>query len=164
MTNFTEDSDIHRGQSSSPELPRNIKLEDVTTGTSGGVRVFSFWGEANTIGKARSIIPQIKNAAVTDQIEKLLLTIRNFVRILQDATGSVINIPPLRAYVAEDDAAVFEWIFPDFRVGFNIEPNPEESGWHIVSNEKLDKITASGPLGNMDATIQTLFAFILRNI
>jgi len=42
------------------------------------------------------------------------------------------------AYCDDDGAALIEWIFPDARLGFSIEPEPEEgeSGWYIVAKAK----------------------------
>jgi len=164
MTNFSQNNSPQINHTSSYKIHKHIEMGEVTTGSSEGVIVFSLWGKDNPVKEAKSIIPKIKNAAVVEQIEKLLLIIQNFVRILQDTRGSVISIPPLHAYIAEKDSVVLEWIFPNFRVGFNIEPNQEESGWHLISNKKLDDATESGPLEKMEEKIQTLFEFILKNI
>ena len=51
-------------------------------------------------------------------------------------------LPQIYAHKEEDDSIVVEWIFPDFRIGLNIEKDKKESGWHVVSKQ----ITASGPL------------------
>jgi len=51
-------------------------------------------------------------------------------------------VGPIHAYEEEDGSIVVEWIFPDMRIGLNIEKDKNESGWHVVSKQ----ITASGPL------------------
>jgi hypothetical protein len=73
-------------------------------------------------------------------------------------------LPPLRACVDIDGSVLLEWIFPDFRVGFNIEPDPQDSGWHLVSNKKVGEITASGQLTNTSEIVAALLDFILPNI
>jgi len=164
MTNFGQDTDSHPGQDSSSDIPVRIELRDVTTGTSEGARSLSFLGESNPVRKARTVIPQIENTAVAEQLDKLLLMIRKMIEIAQRERPDLRDIPPLLAHIDEDGAVLVEWIFPDFRVGFNIEPNPNESGWYLVSNKKLNNFTVSGQLGNMDAIIRTLLRFILPNI
>lgn len=137
---------------------------DVTTGSSGEIRVFPIRGESDPVKKARDVIPQIKNKTIAKQLDNILLTIHMMVQIAQQERPDIINIPPLLAHIGEDGAVTVEWIFPDFRVGFNIEPNPDDSGWHLVSNKKLNELNASGQLKDIDALIYRLLKFILGNI
>jgi hypothetical protein len=164
MTNFTQDNNTHKGQSSSSDLPRNIKSEDITTGTSGEARVFSFCGESNPVREAKAIIPQIQNKIVAEQLDKLLLTISKMIEFAQRKRPELGNIPALIAHIDEDGAVTVEWVFPDFRVGFNLEVNPADSGWYLVSNKKLNESTMSGQMKNMDTIIPTLLNFIVGNI
>jgi len=71
-------------------------------------------------------------------------------------------IPQLRHSIAADGSVLFEWIFSDYRIGFNIEPNPQESSWYLVTNRKLGEISASGFIShiNLRVLIQFLFSFI----
>ena len=103
--------------------------------------------ESNQVKQARSIIPQIKNEEVAKQV-KYLLSIINGIIISREREKDLSVLPPLRAHVEEDGSALIEWIFPDFRIGFNIEPSPEDSGWHLVSNKKLGDAIASGLLSD----------------
>jgi len=164
MIHLVKHDNNDKGQNSYSDQSKNIELDSVTTGTSGEVRVFSFWDESNPVREAKMVIPQITNRTVADQVKRLLFTIHLMIEIAKSKRPNLGNIPPLIAHTSEGDAVLIEWIFPDFRVGFNIELNPNESGWHLVSNKKLDEVTASGQLGDMDTIIHTLLGFILSNI
>ena len=120
--------------------------------------------ELNIVKRARSVIPQIENEEVAKQVRKLLLIINVVVNIVEQEVGlDLNNISPLRAHVEEDGSVLIEWIFPDFRIGFNIEPNPDDSGWHLVSSKKLGDAIASGLLTDMVGVVIQLIEYILPN-
>jgi hypothetical protein len=75
------------------------------------------------------------------------------------------HLPPLQAFNLEDRSILIEWAFPNFRIGFTIETNHEESGWYLVSNRNLGEISASGYTLGMDikALVLWLLNFILSN-
>jgi hypothetical protein len=43
----------------------------------------------------------------------------------------------------DDDCMVIEWIFKDFRYGFVMDKNPDESSFYFVSNQKYGELSAS---------------------
>jgi len=164
MSDFPHEKHSGRRQSSSSKRYWSFELEDVTTGSSEQSRAFSMRGEPDPVSNARKIIEEIENSAVAQQLEGLLLTIRGMIEIAKRERPDVAEIPPLHSYIDEDGSALVEWIFPDFRIGFNIESNPDNSGWHLVSNKKLGDITASGQLANMEEITILLLDFILSNV
>jgi hypothetical protein len=88
-------------------------------------------------------------------------------RVRQERSD-LTDIPPICAHLSEDGSVLLEWIFSDFRIGFNIEPNPDESGWHLISNKRLGEIAVSKPLprnlARMSETIAMLIDFIVASI
>lgn len=72
------------------------------------------------------------------------------------------KLPPVRAFEVEDDSLLIEWIFPHHRVGFNIEPDKQESGWFLVSDKSAQSINAWGYLP--DENIEWLMAWLLEPI
>ena len=114
--------------------------------------------------RARNILPQIKNPCVAEQFDGLISIINKIVNTAERMGEKLSLIPPLHAYIEEDGAVSVEWIFPDFRIGFNIEPNPDDSGWHLVAGKNLENITKSGQLKNREDITILLLDFILSNI
>lgn len=92
--------------------------------------------------------------AQATQLDILLCRINNVI-------ASLGQLP--RPHISDDadGSKMVEWIFPKFRVGFNLEPDPEDSGYHLVSDNR----TESGPLRlvDMDNVIVRIFAFIVEN-
>jgi hypothetical protein len=76
-------------------------------------------------------------------------------------------LPPVRAFNVDDGSVLIEWIFADFRIGFNIEPNPQDSNWYLVSNKKFGEIGASGFMSGAEIetkkSVVWLLSFILSN-
>jgi len=158
MTNFLQETDSQ----SWPE--DELSFSYVTSDIEGHTDNFRLRGESNPVKRARDIIPQIENAEVAKQVERLLSFIDNIVNIAEQEKVDLSHIPSLHAYVEDDGSVLLEWVFPNFRIGFNIESNPDNSGWHLASNKKLGDMTASGQLANMGEITILLLDFILSNI
>jgi len=164
MTNFLQETDSQ----SWAERALSSSLSDVTSEKEGQPDAFRLCREYNLVKQARDIIPQIENTSVAEQLDRLL-TIINIVIVgmAKQEEVDLSYIPPLHAHIDEDGSVLLEWAFPDFRIGFNIEQNPENSGWHLVTNKKLGDKTESGQLVDLVKIIRTvtsLSVFILSNI
>ena len=159
MTNFLQDTDSQ----SRPEEGFSFN-NYVTSDIEGEADTFRLRGESNPVKQARKIIPQIENPCVAKQLDSLLSFVNKIVSTLIQLEEDLNLIPPLHPHVEEDGSVLLQWVFPDFRIGFNIEPNPNDSGWHLVANKKLGDITASGQLTNIGEITIILLDFIRSNI
>jgi len=54
------------------------------------------------------------------------------------------NDKPLCINISENDNLWIEWIFPDYRFGFSLESNLDESNYYFVSNKKYGEFMVSG--------------------
>ena len=72
------------------------------------------------------------------------------------------SLSPISAVFAEDGSVLFEWISDDFRIGFLIETDPDESHWYLVSNSKFNGLSAAGNLSDIDLKplLKWLFYFV----
>lgn len=139
-------------------------FSQVTTGDESADSPF-FKGELDPISQAREVIKKIDSPSVIHQSERLLSTIQKMVRLIKESRPEAKEIPPLHAeFDVENESLLISWIFRDFRVGFNIELDEGESGWHLVANRNMGDIAASGQLLDMDNTVAILLNFILSNI
>jgi hypothetical protein len=169
MTDFFQETDPRTTPDSSADYPFPSGPSDVTSDINGRPESLSFAGEADPLRQAREIIPQVANRSVAEQLERLLSIIGQMIELAKQERkrrelGDIPPLPPLHACVDKDGAVLIEWIFPDFRVGFNMEPCREDSGWHLVSNKKVGEITASGQLTSMGEIVAALLDFIVPNI
>ncbi|MDR1487904.1 MAG: hypothetical protein LBT62_07960 [Deltaproteobacteria bacterium] len=105
--------------------------------------------------------------AVLEQVKQVL---RNIYLGLQAAD----KLRPIRTRLSrlclvrlEDEAALLEWNFQDFRVGFSLEPDKTQSCYYIVSQDKSvgSFFTYSQRLGadNMAGPVETLVKYVLAN-
>jgi hypothetical protein len=74
------------------------------------------------------------------------------------------GLPQLEASALHDGSILFEWVLTDCRLGFNIEPNPDESSWCLVTPRARGAVNASGLLSgtDLDLLLRWLLLFVAR--
>jgi len=70
--------------------------------------------------------------------------------ILNDKISGFDNLdfPPLSVSLPESEELLVEWNFEHFKIGLSFETNSEESGWYIVNDGTVNKMTAWGYLNS----------------
>jgi len=164
MTNSSQETDPRQALCDSTGYSLPAAMSDVTTGVGGQTASFPLYGESDPVSEARSIVSKIEDPCVAKQVERLLFVIHKLIEAVRQVRADLRDIPPLHAYQSEDSSVLVEWVFPDFRIGFNIESNQEDSGWHLVSNKRLGEVTASGQLTSDREIMVLLTKFVLPNI
>jgi len=163
MKNFSQGTDSNKTPDSLDDHPLEPSGSDVTHGADDSIPAFLFLSESNPTKEAWGILSKISNQSISDQTKSLLKAIDGIIGITKETTGGYGRIPPLHAYLDEDGSVLIEWIIGDFRIGFNIEPNIEDSGWHMVSNKEMGENTFSGQLLDKNQIIR-LIDTIIKNI
>lgn len=152
-------------------LPRGLRYSfmvqppDETIGGALHIDYLPLRIESEPLGPAWGLVYQINNKAIAQEAQKLLSAIQETMSTIQKFRFDFGYIPPLRGSIAEDGAVLFEWIFRDYRIGFSIEPNAQESGWFLIANRNLGEISASGFISgvNLNVLIPWLIDFILSH-
>lgn len=116
-------------------------------------------GEASVM-PARRALREAANSDVANRAGRILDLMATIIGHLQLVRSDVRRFPPVRAFNLDDSSTLIEWIFPDFRVGFSIDSNAEDSSWYIVSNENLGYIMQSGYIS--DSTIGMLVFGLMK--
>lgn len=97
------------------------------------------------LAQVEEVIRHLDNAAMRSQASRVVEFFR------RTAAGyNLQGTPPLRATLADDASLLIEWTFEDRRLGFNIEPNQDDSGWYFVSSKNAGGRCASGNLSVLD--------------
>ena len=104
---------------------------------------------------------EITNPQVKNDTEKLRASLRYKLSILLDRF-QLNNIPSINAIIIKDGSVLVEWIFPEFRIVFNIEEKEEESSWNFVGEHKLSHINIFGLLNdsNREDVFNDIFSFV----
>lgn len=97
-----------------------------------------------------SSLNDIGNEQVCSDIRDIIKTILNIALSLQNEKLIEIIFQKMHLFSVEDGSALLEWIFEDYRIGFGIEPDREESSWYLVTKENLGNINAYGSLSGID--------------
>ena len=141
-----------------------LKAMDVTSGIILGTFSASI-GLDNLDRQPWNYIHQIRDKRLVAGVNTLLIAIRRTAMSFPPSVFESRDLPPLHAFSLDDGSTLIEWIFTDFRIGFNVEPNPEESSWYLASNRNLGELNASGYISNphFNRLLLWLFNFALLN-
>lgn len=148
-----------------PSFPIPTEPIIETTGGSLNRYFLPLPEESSLVKTAWAITRQSENQTLGLEARKLLSVIDEMIGSFQQFGFDLGYLPSLQAFNVEDGSILTEWIFRDFRIGFNIEPNPDDSGWYLVSNKNLGEISASGYISGVDIKniLLWLLNFILSN-
>lgn len=130
---------------------------DVTSG--GGDTLPGRALSARFTKDARALLPSIPDKRVADAAKDLLIVIEEIAYSMAAGGIDMDALPSVQASESQDGSLSLEWATPDFRLGFNIEPNPEDSGWYLATSRQLGMAT-HGFLSSM--TKQSLATIILE--
>lgn len=153
------------GQYAIVDYPRLVYAEiaEPEDETTGGRFPKSFLPppeQSSLVRAAWSVVDQTESPEVARETRRLLSIVGELVSSLAKLGFDMGNLTPLRAWSVEDGSILVEWIFTDFRIGFSIEPDPDDSSWYLVSNQSLGDIGASGYLTNKN--VDTLVLWLLN--
>jgi hypothetical protein len=146
------------GSSCSDRLAQS-RTSDPTTGTEGEVDLY-LRGTSDSSRLLMELNAQVADPRISMQLMELAWVIDAISRSLPADARSVVDRYAHLAGTIENGSVLLEWVFPDFRIGFNIEPTSEESGWYMVSNKRLHEQTKSGRIGSMREIFGTLMGII----
>ena len=130
------------------EIPASNIMIDTTSDETAGGNIPSCYipipEVSNLVVKAWHKTSQIKDKKIAIEVKKLLGFIHSVIEDFKLLNYELGDLKPLHLFLVEDGSILVEWIFDDFRIGFNFEQNLEESSWYLVTNENLFGINASG--------------------
>jgi hypothetical protein len=159
MTDFFQETDTRMIYSQST-FPFPIAVAHETIG-SRVANSFPLQTQQSSVTKsALNTIRGAHDQAVAAEARKLLSAIAEMVESFRLLGFDLSSLPPLHAFILDDGSISIEWIQANFRIGFNIEVDQAESGWYLLSNDKLGQITASGRTSTIQ--IQSLVLWLLN--
>lgn len=125
----------------------NIEAENyITSDTTGdlGDYLYRFMDNYDILRDADLGNPGKNNAETIKYVRLFVSMLQNVLLKNRINIRRSLVLPPLKFRWLEDNSALIEWNFEDFRIGFSIEPDKEESGWYLVSNDNLQELSLSG--------------------
>jgi hypothetical protein len=125
---------------------QNFSPNQDTVGTHLQTYTYLSIKRFDLFASVRELLMTLENPEHITEAENIIL----FIQSELIKTGLIGKLPPLRAFPTEEGDLLLEWIFENFRLGFGLEHNFEESGWYLVSSPHLGGIVASGLLKGTD--------------
>lgn len=148
-----------------PEQARSyqIYIADETFGEKPFLSFFSST-ESRLIRPALEAIKAAPKQEILNEAKRFLFLLQETVSSLHQLNFDLSFVQPIRAFVSEDNTILLEWIFKNYRIGFSIEENSNDSGWYLVSKRELGEISASGYLHpDTKNTILWLVNFVISH-
>jgi len=107
----------------------------------------------------------IKNENEQKQIQELITDLTELIIELNLSDYDVSRLPQIKSTILEDESALLEWIFLNFRLGFVIEKKRSDSFWYLVSKAKDTDSNSSGKLNVKDKKniIKGLITYVILN-
>ncbi len=114
----------------------------------------------NVTQLARVTLESTSNREVAKRAIIILDIIEN-----QLQSFDISTLPPIRIAELEDERVIIEWIFENFRMGFNLELDDDESGYFQISDKSAGEIRSSGYLKGLklEVLIRSLLTLVLNN-
>jgi hypothetical protein len=126
-----------------------------TSGSRIGESFFDIISFSDVTEVAREFLKSVQNRDHVVNADKILAIVQS--EIIKSQLQ--IKLPKISAFLGENGALLLEWIFNDFRIGFNFEVNENESGWYMASKPSTGGIVASGLLSGIN--LQGLIAWLV---
>lgn len=127
-----------------------VEQENETLGSRTASHFSPFPIDHNLIRPAWKIMRQTEKQEIGDEARRVLELIQETIATFQHLGFDLGYLPQLQAFKVDDGSILIEWIFDDFRLGFSIEPEVQESSWYLVSSKNLGEISASGYIPRTD--------------
>lgn len=167
MTHFVQETNSRTVYSLSLEFPLPFpgQVPNETFGGQSSVNFLPVSLGSGVLRRAWEFTHDLDDEVVKEQATKLLSAIQEILSLIQEIQPDLSHIPPLRSFVVDDGSILFEWIFNDYRIGFGIEPDPDESSWYLVTNQKLGSISAAGYMSadDLPRLVTWLLGFVISH-
>lgn len=130
-----------------------------------GLRLMPLFIENDLIRPALEVLQQTEDADIASQAKEILLILQRTITTCYHGF-TFDQLPSLHAVNVEDGSTLIEWIFDDFRIGFSVEKERDESSWYLVSSKKITEMNAYGYIssGNeFEKLIMWLLYFVITH-
>jgi hypothetical protein len=146
-------------------IPIVDRFENQTSGTNLWQHYLPFSEGVAILSSAWQLVRSLPPSSLTKQATEILTILQQLISTFRQMNFNLGNILQLNSYSVDDGSILFEWAFPEYRLGFNIETDVEESGWYLISTRQLGAITASGSINSANAPTLVLWLlnFIIAN-
>jgi len=169
MNNYFQDTDtgnllIHPSERESVFTSTGTSSSSTYSGSSSTTIYTTRAPESRGFERSRQLIQQLEPGSVQSQVHYLLNLLQFNLVVMKGFLSDHFFLPKLQSHLAPDGSVLMEWISSKYRLGFNIEIDPSESSWFLVSSEDIGGLSASGQLNEDDipGIIWTLAIFLMN--
>jgi hypothetical protein len=139
-----------------------IRPLDVTSGTAAPPEYLL---DTRLTEQAREMLGKIPDKTVAETARELMGDIERAAYALKAAGRDIGPLLPIHGFIADDGSVTLEWTTADFRLGFNIERDPSESGVYLATSKLFGEFGFHQLLSGVNKTdlVDSLVKFVLAN-
>jgi hypothetical protein len=126
-------------ESGSVSNSRSVRARARSVSPGGSFRLISLYDAGLPLRDVLEGIALLQNSSVRVQMESLSVELR---QALDCDFGC--ELPAMLLTESEDGSATIHWNFQLKRLAFTVEPNAEQSGWHVVSSSDSGMVLEGG--------------------
>jgi hypothetical protein len=135
--------------------------------TSGGRNVPTYIPQevVRIIEPVMKALSETKNTVLVAGVREVIRTIIGLLLQLNRSNLEIGNLPPLIGANLEDGTFLMEWLWPNYRVGFIIDPNPKDSIWYLIKRGESSDSNLSGGLNSREGreALSQLISYVALN-
>lgn len=120
---------------------QELSLPNSTFGRAEPLKYLPKSSETASLDSASMVIAQLPGGELKDQVHEVVNLVRGALLRWQAADHPIVIA--VHMTVAEDGTVLIEWASPEFRFGFNLEEEQEDSSWFIVSSPEFGGLVQS---------------------
>lgn len=109
----------------------------------------------------------IENPEMVDYIKGLTESLRNVLHNFDNREKISNRLSKFILNNMPDKSVLIEWNFDNFRIGFSIEPNLDQSSYYVISDDKISGSYSSQSYllkpDQFDTVANNIMNFVLRN-
>jgi len=134
-----------------------------------GVRTLESFFDSDIIriiGSLFSAMSKTKSPEIIKQTQEITLIIIDLLISVQKTNYEISNIPSLHVTnLEEEESLLIEWLFVNYRIGFNIRSEAKDSTWYLIATGSSANSGQFGSLSEIDkkALLAKLVSIILSN-
>jgi hypothetical protein len=131
-------------------LSKYKNLTSKATNIDPVTRYLPLSGNQRLLQEAHGVVHGLSGQPYVKEAQNFLAAMMEVLDFFEQCHIDLSNRRHLLPHIVDDGSILFEWAFNGYRVGFNLESNPQESSWYMVTSQDLGAITASGLLYGHD--------------
>lgn len=125
--------------------PEFLSSMRTSSGSAEPAQILYFLDEP-VIAKAERFVETLPEGDLKRNAKEFLFSLRKVFHVVDESGVDMSMLPALEATCPDDHSIVYEWAYDDCRLGFEVESDPTQSYWYVMTTPESGAVRASGDI------------------